>query len=56
MSIVALIVIVFLVALGAWITSQANWPEPFKWAAWAALFLIVVVLILRSAGISLGSI
>jgi hypothetical protein len=56
MSILTLIVVVFLVALGAWITSQSNWPEPFKWAAWAALFLIVVILILTTAGINLGTI
>jgi hypothetical protein len=56
MSIITLVILVCLIGFAVYITNRSNWPEPAKWGAYAACFIVVLLLILRIGNIDLGSI
>lgn len=54
MSIVGVILAAIFIAIGVWITSQSDVPQPVKWIVFAVLIIICILATLKLLGIDLG--
>lgn len=56
MSIIAIFAFLVCIAIAVWIVQSSGWPPPISWGAYGILFIVVLILLLRVAGVDLGHI